>query len=110
VVKVDTLSTAVWVVLASDYARLALLCDTVDRRCKTFSSYALDFLHGGGCNLAGDTGDRDISAIFEAPSLDCELLTAICVALIGTDRVDFGMSANIPTLIASKVAMFGCFS
>ena len=106
-IEVDTLSAIVRVILASGNSWLAGLVDIVSRGSRAFSSDALYFLHGGRHDFAGDASDSDISTVLEAPTLNGQLLTTIGITLAGTDRVDHGMSAHIPALVAGKVAMPG---
>ena len=95
------------VILAFGNTWLAGLVDIVSRGSRAFSSDALYFLHGGRHDFAGDASDSDISTVLEAPTLNGQLLTTIGITLAGTDRVDHGMSAHIPALVAGKVAMPG---
>lgn len=43
--------------------------------------------------------------MLETPALNSHLLTAASVALIGAYRVDLGMSAHIPAIVACEIAV-----
>jgi len=86
---------------------LTWLSHTVDRRSGGGTSYALDLLHCLGNNRAVNAGYLDGDILFEAPAGDGKFLTSVSVALVGTHRVDLGVSTHIPAVVTSKVAMLG---
>ena len=104
--EADACARVGWVVKLASDTRLAWLGDSVDGRTSSLASYAGKLLHGGGRDLARDTGDRDGSAL-EAPAFQSELLATLNATLVGADFLDDGVRAHVPAVIARKVAMTG---
>ena len=87
------------------------LRDTVIRYGDSFPGYTSDILERAGCDRAGDTINKHFNInktdAFETPARNGKLLPTSSVPRCGADAVDFRVGTNVPTFIASKVAMLG---